>query len=624
MKNLLLSFILFFAVNLHAQLSPEALQIPMRDGKTLAADLYRPNQQGTFPVILIQTPYNKNLFQLGMPLGVGQNISNSDYAFVVLDWRCFYGSTAACVAMPNRGEDGYDAVEWIAEQDWCNGKVGTWGLSALGNIQFLTAREQPPHLVCAMPMVTAPNTAYQQYFPGGTARTEYLQTLNFLFGGSFAALANNPHYNLIWQFAENTSMYPDEIEVPMLLVAGWFDHNINDDVILFDTLRALSPVADAHRFLVGPWRHGGLGQVQQGDLSFPEAENRDDITGNQFFAHYLLGEDNGWEETAPVQYFQMGENAWEQAEVFPPANLDEISLYLTENNGLTTLQPTANEAELDFAYDPNDPSPTIGGKTLSPLLEQGPFDQNQVENRNDALVFTTDILNEDIVVKGKIKSHLFVSSDKKDTDFALRLTEVYPDGSSILLNESVQRMRFRNGYTVNDTAFMQVGEVYPITLEFDYLANTFKAGNRLRLIVTSSNYPRYNRNMNTGGEMYPNGNLDTLVNPLIATNAVHVQGNYLSRLEIPVDGTVNTAWEKVDKEAVMPYPNPSSGRLTLENLPAGAVLWLSDAQGVFVKKFDLKHRENSLDLGQLQTGVYFLHIENGRGEGQVKKIVVTR
>ncbi|MEZ4959405.1 MAG: CocE/NonD family hydrolase [Saprospiraceae bacterium] len=625
MKKLLPALLLFLVSNLLAQLNPEPLQIPMRDGKSLAADLYRPSQQGNFPVILIQTPYNKNLFQLGMPLGVGQNITASNYAFVVLDWRCFYGSTAACTPAPKRGEDGYDAVEWIADQSWCNGKVGTWGLSALGNIQFETAREQPPHLVCAMPMVASPNTAYYQYFPGGTTRPEYLQTLGFLFGSTFSLVFNNPYYNLVWQFAENTTMYPQDIEVPMLMVAGWFDHNINDDVLLFDTLRALSPVANDHRLLIGPWRHGGLGLVQQGDLAFPAAVNGDDIAGNQFFAHYLLGEDNGWEDTPFVQYFQMGDNDWQTAEKFPPTGLGEQVLYFTENKDLVPVEPFAAEAALNFSYNPNDPSPTIGGKTLSPLLLQGPYDQAPgVESRNDALVFSTAILQENIVVKGKIKAHLFVSSDRKDTDVALRLTEVYPDGKSVLLNETIQRMRFRNGYAVGDTAFMLPGEVYPITLVFDYLANTFKAGNRLRLTVTSSNYPRYNRNMNTGGEMYPNNSLDTLVNPLIAQNSLHVQGIYASRLEIPVEETVNAQEEAGDLSVVFVYPNPAVGGLFLENLPIPSKVWLTNAQGILVKTLRTNVPNESVQVGPLTPGIYYLIVENGQGKRWIEKVFISR
>ncbi|TNE59354.1 MAG: CocE/NonD family hydrolase, partial [Bacteroidetes bacterium] len=449
MKNLLPALLLLFAAQAFAQLNPEPILIPMRDGKMLAADLYRPNQQGTFPVIFIQTPYNKNLFKLGLPLDVGQNIAASNYAFVVMDWRCFYGSLAACTLNPNRGEDGYDAVEWIAGQDWCNGKIGTWGLSALGNIQWMTAREQPPHLVCAMPMVAAPETAYRHYYPGGAIRTEYLQTLGVLFGNSFGPIVNNPHYNLVWQIAEGATWYPQDIEVPMLLVAGWFDHNINDDMLLFDGLRASSPVTGQHRLLIGPWRHGGLGQVPQGDLQFPEAQNGDDIVGNQFFAHYLLGENNGWENTPLVQYFQMGDNTWKTSMAFPPANLTEQVLYLTGNKELVPDDPMAPATSLTFNYDPNDPSPTIGGKTLWPQLEQGPYDQGTaVESRSDALVFTTAVLTDGIAVVGQITAHLYVASDRKDTDVALRLTEVYPDGKSVLLNESIQRMRFRNGYTV--------------------------------------------------------------------------------------------------------------------------------------------------------------------------------
>ena len=161
---LLLLFL--FPVLAFGQLNPEEIDIPMRDGKTLSGHLYRPNTSDAFPVILIQTPYNKNLYSLaGLPLGVGMDLENSPYAYVIVDWRCFYGSLSACVLNVNRGEDGYDTVEWIADQDWSNGKIGTWGPSALGNVQFETAREHPPHLVCAMPEVPSPTTTYKEYLP---------------------------------------------------------------------------------------------------------------------------------------------------------------------------------------------------------------------------------------------------------------------------------------------------------------------------------------------------------------------------------------------------------------------------------------------------------------------------
>ena len=300
-----------------AQLNFELIQIPMRDGKTLAADLYLPSTQGTYPVVLIQTPYNKNTFRLFLPLDVGLNISNSPYAFVVLDWRCFYGSTAACVPGASHGEDGYDAVEWIATQSWCSGRVATWGPSALGDVQFMTARERPPHLTCAVPMVSSPQIRYGQFYPNGVALPEYLGTLNFLFGDAFSLVAQNPYYNLVWQIAESTTYYPDELDIPMLHIGGWFDHNTEDMLAWYKAMRQTSPAADKQWLLMGPWTHGGtglsaIGTSMQGDLDFPEAANANNTYANAFLRHYLLDEDNGWQTTSPVIYFQMGDNVWEE------------------------------------------------------------------------------------------------------------------------------------------------------------------------------------------------------------------------------------------------------------------------------------------------------------------------
>ncbi len=546
----------------------------------------------------------------------------------VMDGRCFYGSLPACTANPNRGEDGYDAVEWIAEQPWCNGKVGTWGPSALGNIQFQTAREQPPHLVCAVPMVASPQTHYQQYYPGGAIRTEYLETLGFLFGNSFGAIINNPYYNLVWQIAENSTMYPDEIVAPMLLIGGWFDHNTRDNLLMFDTLRALSPAGDAHRLLMGPWTHGGtgpssIGTAQQGELSFPEAEGWQNDVANLFFAYYLLGQDNGWDTSPKVQYFQMGGNEWLGANDFPPALPTIWNYYLSEDLSLLPVPPQTATGQLSYTYDPDDPSPTTGGKTLNLNLLQGPYDQSQaVESRNDVLVFTTAVLDEDLILRGAPAVHLFVASDRKDTDFALRLTDVYPDGRSILLGETIQRMRFRNGYTTADTAFMQPGEVYGITLTFDLLAHTFKAGHRIRLDITSSNYPRYNRNMNTGGEMYPGGNIDTLLNPLLATNTVFVQGDYLSRLSLPVKPEVVASPEPARADAIRVFPNPAGAEFFMENLPAPAAIELADTNGRPLRELETFASRTSFDTTGLAPGIYILTITSKNGNRTTRKIVV--
>ena len=311
----------FFIYTAFGQLNSLDIQIPMRDGKNLAAHLYLPNETDVFSTILIQTPYNKNLFTFaGLPLGIDMDIENSDYAFVILDWRCFYGSLLACGLDIDRGQDGYDAVEWIAEQSWSNGKIGTWGPSALGNIQFQTAREQPPHLVCAVPEVPSPQAFYSKYYPGGSIRTEHLETLSLLFGnlGGIPTIINNPYYSLLWQVAEAAGMYPEDIQIPMFIIGGWYDHNTVDNFVMIDTLRKASAllVRDKHKILMGPWVHGGTGPAkvgtpQQGELSFPEAAFWNDSLALMCFDYYLRDVENGWEDQPPYLYFQMGDNVWQ-------------------------------------------------------------------------------------------------------------------------------------------------------------------------------------------------------------------------------------------------------------------------------------------------------------------------
>lgn len=618
--RLFLFLLLFLPLSLFAQLDPEPISIPMRDGQELAADLYLPNQADSFPVILIQTPYNKNFYKFtGLPLGIGYELEDSPYAFVVLDWRCFWGSTGACTLDVNRGEDGYDAVEWIAEQPWSNGSIGTWGPSALGNVQFSTAYEQPPHLVCAVPEVAAPWETYEKYYPGGSIKVEQMETLQFLFG-DFSLVINNPYYNLLWQIAENSTMKPESVEVPMLLVAGWFDHNTEWDMILIDTLSNASPAAvkDQHKILIGPWVHGGTGQAavgteQQGELSFPEAAGRNHLLETEFFDYHLRGIDNGWDERERYIYFQMGENAWGESPIWPPEEVEYQSFYLFKNGEILPYQSDIGLDTSSFFYDPEDPSPTIGGKTLNDDLLQGPYDQSEeVESRSDVLLFSTPVLEEPLEIQGKVRAKLFVSSDRPDTDFTLRLTDVYPDGRSILLGESILRMRFREGFTQDDESFLTPNEVYTIALEFDDLAHTFLPDHRLRLIVSSSNYPRYNRNMNTGGEMYPNGNIDTLVNPLLAENILYFNPVWPSAIELPLANPISSIINVEEKEVEIDiFPNPSHSHFTIKREGIKNIQ-VFDRAGREITKFSLQKGEGAFIISDLESGFYLLRIETER------------
>lgn len=261
MRPVLVYILLFFCLTSSAfsqLLNPQVDSIPMRDNKKLAADVYLPNG-GTaqLPTILIQTPYNRLYYRFGLPLGIGIQIDQCNYNIVILDWRGSFGSSQAYVPQPNRGYDGYDAVEWIATQPWSDGNVGTWGPSALGKVQYLTAKEDPPHLKCIVPVVAAPYYNYSEYYPGGVLRTEYVEQLDQLGFGLGLLVYPHPFYDIVWQYTESTSNYPQSIKVPCFMVGGWYDHNINEMVDFFASIRSSSPLAvrDKHKLLIGPWAH---------------------------------------------------------------------------------------------------------------------------------------------------------------------------------------------------------------------------------------------------------------------------------------------------------------------------------------------------------------------------------
>lgn len=611
--------------HLQAQiLTPTVDSIPMRDGKKLAADIHRPSACTQCPTILIQTPYNRLLYRFGLPLGIGLNLNSSNYNIVIVDRRGFYGSFAALVANPNLGEDGYDAVEWIAAQTWSDTMIGTWGPSALGLVQYQTAREQPPHLVCSVPLVAAPQTLYHSYYPGGVYRKEYMDQLDGLGFGVSATILAAPHYNLAWQFAENNSWYPSDIAVPMLMIGGWYDHNINEMIDFFEAIRLQSPITvrNQHKIWIGPWVHGGNGianpgTAQQGELTYPGVAGVIDSIAIAFFDYHLRGINNAWNNAAPLHYYKMGQDVWDTDNSWIPATITQ-NWYLNDGELLDTLQSSPGTASL--TYDPADPSPTYGGPTLRIDQVQGPWNQaDTIELRGDNLIFTTAEFTQDLTVKGSIRIHLYVSSDRPDTDVAVRLTDVYPDNRSILLLDGIQRMRFRNGYTTSDTASMQVGTIYPIIIELTDVAHTFLAGHKLRLVITGSNYPRFNNNLNNGGAMYVAG--DTLV----ATNSIHFDATHLSHIALPIVPNQATFIQELTYREISIYPNPTKEYfyLDLRSLVReetfryeicdinGRLLMQQNCAGLGIEVVDIAH---------LNRGVYVLRLYS-KDKKWMKKII---
>lgn len=633
MRKLLLALFLLPAF-IWAQIIPLKDSVLASDGKYLHVDVYRPAGCTQCPTILIQTPYGKIQFSLlGLPLGVGYNINNSNYNFVVADWRGFYTNSSAYYAnCPNHGKDGKDFVQWIAAQSWSDGKVGGWGPSALGVVQFQTAYNYPPNLTCICPLVAAPQTYYNDYYPGGCLRSEYIQQLDALGYGLSPTVETYPAHNLIWQFGiENPSWYPDSIPVPALMIGGWYDHNVDQMINFFNAIRIQSPanVKNQHRLLMGPWVHGGngiahVGTAAQGQLSYPNAANWNDSMALLFFDYHMRGINNNWNSQPYINYYQMGENTRQTAASWPVAGLSNVNYYFHDNLTMDQTAPTTSTNSLTFQYDPTNPSPTLGGATLKQGLQQGPWRQDTlVENRNDILVFSTATLTQNVTMKGKAQVHIKASSDKTDTDFDVRLCDVYPNGKSMLVQTGVLRMRYRNGFNTTDTAAMVPGTVYTGTIDLAASCITFLAGHKIRVDISSSNYPQYNRNMNTGKAMYPANKPDTLVSPVTATNTVYLNSNNFSYITLPLDLTTGVN-ENVLQDGFEVFPNPAAEEFTV-SFGAGinGTLSVCDISGRTILRTNIQGSEKKFSVTNLENGVYFIRAE-ANGESATKKIIITK
>ncbi len=616
------------------------IEIPVRDGESLKVDFYSTDSSIAKPCILIQTPYNKLLYRSLTYLPLDSLYASAlfdlrNYNYVIMDWRGFYANKSAAKAQYDRGLDGYDVVERIASQSWSNGKIGTSGSSALGMIQFQTAKHHPPHLVCCAPFVKDYKTKYTDYYYGGVLRREHTEQLEKLGFITVETITNYPIYNNFWKLIENQNDYPEEFEVPMFLCSGWFDHYPSDCKRAFQDIKIRSheSVRTKHKLLMGPWTHSGLGLLKQGELEFPDAVDIPAQMSKDFFDYYLRDIQNGWDSKPVISYFQMGESEWKTTDDWYSLTSNYDTLYLWKGNSLREEPPPPIMSPMATLPDtiiniPKDPSPTIGGSRFNPFEPDtpvGPYDiSNTVETRNDILIYSTDILEKPIQITGKIRVELFINSDRKDTDFSARLCDVYPDGKSYILTQGIKRARFRDGLEAEK--FMEPDSIYKITIELEDLAITFLEGHRMRIDITSSNYPMFDINPNTGGEMYKSD--DTL----IATNLVYCNEEYSSKVIFPTSKETDVKENTLQNEITV-FPNPAQDYLyvSLDN---------PISQHCSVKIFNVIGEECivldcinlssdfvlKIPIHQLSKGIYFLSVVttdrtgNGRFVGKFSVI----
>jgi hypothetical protein len=614
--------------------------VAMRDSIQLATDVYLSDDPGQWPALLIRTPYGKNKEPL-IEVLAGYLVSQG-YAVVIQDTRGRFDSQGTDSLFLDDGwgdrQDGYDAVEWIAQQNWSNGKVGTWGASAFGITQYMMAGSAPPHLVCQFVEAAATNLYSQAAYPGGVLLKNLVEEWIIGQGSQYLIpfVIARSNYDATWERLNLESRF-DVVKAPIYHLGGWHDIFIEGTINGFVGLQHNGAVGarGKQKLLIGPWTHANWFDTKQGELAFPSnsALALDDyLTGTllQWFGYWLQGKDTQIMSEPPVRYYVMGAvdepgapgNEWRNADDWPPPPAQPTFFYLHENGDLTTEKSIAMPAARSYQYDPKNPVPTIGGRNL--LIDAGPYDQRSTENRPDVLVFTTPVLEQPLEVIGKIIVKLWVSSSATDTDFMAKLSDVYPDGRSMSVGDGALRMRHR--YSLRQENFMAPDSVYECEIDLWPTAIVFNQGHRIRVAISSSNAPRFDPNPNTGRPL----RADSVT--VVATNTVHLDANYPSHIVLPVtNGTTAVNWADQHETAPMNfalgqcYPNPVIGetqisyslprmaviRITLFNMLGQEIRTLVDGlapSGVHELKWDGRDRNGQ----RVAKGIYFYRLEAGK------------
>ena len=593
------------------------LMVPMRDGKRMAADVYRPKDTSKkYPAIFVRTPYNFNFWDVrnDAPRDLTNELDavKRGYVFVEMNERGHFFSEGNYDILGPPLSDGDDAFTWMANQSWSNGKVGTIGCSSTAEWQLGVAAHGNPAYAAMIPQgfgagVGRVGPYYEQgnwyrggavqmlfiawlygeqnqvrpMFPPNTSQEDLIrvskafdlsqqlppvdwsQALRHLPENDIMKAVDGPHGIFADKMPVDTGgamierapndpawykggLWHDnmKVNVPGFWFMSWYDVSVGPNLAAYNQVRktARPEIANQQYAVIAPTLHCSYKRATEntmiGERSVGDARlNYDELT-YAWFDYFLKGEHNHLLETMPkVRYYTMGLNKWQTSETWPPRGAQPVSFFLSSMGKANTLDgdgalsdaaPTADSPD-KFDYDPMNPVPSYGGNVCCTgnAVQGGAFDQRKMEARPDILVYSTGPLKQGIELSGPIEVTLYVSSDAKDTDFTVKLIDVYPDGRAYNLDETIQRVRYRNGYD-KPLSWMEPGKVYKVTLQPMTTSNYFEAGHRIRLEVSSSNFPRFDRNLNTGGRNYDESK------GVVAHNAVHHSKQYPSEVAITV------------------------------------------------------------------------------------------
>ena len=570
-------------------LAEKNVMVPMLDGTLLAIDVYRPDAPGKFPALVERTPYDKGKSS-EIQVNAHTYFAERGYVFLVQDVRGRYASEGDFYPFLDdawlENRDGFDTVQWIARQPWSNGAVGVLGGSHTGQTAYMIGPTQPPAMKALFVRESASDLFGHWVYRGGAFELGFVNTwvtktfgpdiVDKTFGGTapesaklrlqaavdslgadfwllplakyprlswsqgwsfyYDWLAENVDGQYWWQ--QNVGLNHHRFQVPVYHLGGWYDIFLKGTLENFTGLRAHGGTAlarDNQKLVIGPWVHGpaNVGKVEVGEMKFPGADQVDyNALRLRWFDQWLRNTDTGITKEPPVSIYVMGDNKWRQEQEWPLARTRYTPFYLRGGSSGTVasvydgkLAPEpaqASEGPAGYGYDPREPVPTLGGNTL--FIASGPVDHRAADQR--CLTFTSDPLKQDLEVTGPVTAVLYAMSSAVDTDWVVRLTDVHPDGRSINIVDGILRARYRE--SMSEPKLIEPDRVYRYEIDLWATSNVFKAGHRLRVSVTSSDFPRWDRNLNTAESP------ETGARPEVAYNTVFFDPKRPSHILLPV------------------------------------------------------------------------------------------
>ncbi len=543
------------------------IKVPMRDGVELSADLYLPQASGAFPTVLMRTPYSNNM---DMIIERARVFANDGYACVVQDIRGRWDSDGDYYPFHNDVDDGFDTQEWVGQQPWSNGKIGMAGGSYLGLVQWLSAPLRSQYLTCLAPRVICGDFHGGLVYPGGALQLNVVMTWGMRTNGrtgqsidyhdwtnAFRALPvgnvdllagrsldfykdwiDHPAYDGYWKAIDVEDKW-DEIDVPAFNMGGWFDLYSSDAFTNFNGIRqrGRTPEARQSKLVVGPWPHSLSVSPKTGDVDFGAGSMANlDKEEKRWFDYWLKGIDNGIMDEPPLRLFIMGINQWRDEHEWPLARTDWQRWHLRSDGdansvrggGRLSIDMPEDEPQDRFVYDPEFPVQTVGGNNCcSPdIVPWGPYDQRAVEMRSDVLCYTSEPLEDDMEVTGPITMVLYAATDGPDTDWTTKLVDVFPTGYAMNLCDGIFRARYRESRY--ETRLLEPNRVYRYEIDVAVTGNVFRKGHSIRIEISSSNFPRFDRNLNTGKDYGKDAEIR------VARQSVYHTRKYPSHVLLPV------------------------------------------------------------------------------------------